>query len=1160
MFPLSSSIKKKVFCLSTWNANGIKTAQPYIKHLMSFSDIIAISEHHLHSYELCKLDKLCPGLRSFGTSYENPDNSHMGNRGVGGVALLWKETLDPYIKARHDMSKDRMCTIELNTSDDVKLFIISVYLPHSSCKIAKFDTILSNIEEIIVKALLEGEVIVAGDFNAHLGARYGKRCTGVSTRNGNLLGAMASRLDMSITDLSPKGEGPTYTFQSECGWESYIDHCLVTEQLEPLVTNCQVNEDVVINTSDHLSVSLYLDVVHLPIKPPNTSIGTERLAWHKVNENQIRNSYTPMVSEKLYGLKADLLRGNVCLEGEQLDYVLTEIAKTLIESSKATIPKSKFRKYLKPYWNCQLKLLSKHKINVWRKWKASGKPRDENSQIWRDYKDSKRDFRRSQRIAEAEYERGVIEELSNAEVIDQKQFWSLIRKRKGTNVRADAIRNEAGELLRDPNDINYRWAQYFKHMHNDVPSGIFNDEFKEEITATVVRIKSGYNDMLNNHDNMVRFSVNDIRDECHKLKTKKAAGWDKVQAEHLKYGGNVLYEILTKVYNTILVTASVPSYFKKGLIVPIPKGNGKDFTSVDNYRGISLLPALSKVFERLLLRKLDDIATDRIDEMQGASHASCSSLHTSFLVQEAVACATEGKSTPYVALLDTRKAFDTVWHDGLFYQLHQLGCPRTLWMILVSFYTDFKCAVLTGGITSKWFSVSQGVHQGAPCSMKLYQVFCNELLASIKSCRKGLSVHGINVSCPTFADDIVLISIHEHCLQNMLNIAYNYSIKWRFQFNAQKSCVMCLSKRTQPLLLKLGNQIIPYQTGYIHVGVPLTASSEWLATELHKRVARGRRCILAAMSLGNYDVPMAPNVCAKVYWSMAIPQIAYGLHLTSLSAMHWDVLEVSHKNIAKRVQGLSKSAPNPVPLATLGWLSISAHIAVARISFILAISLLPLDNVYRRLAFIRINNHSMRPKQIGPVAESLHAAAKYGMLNNVTEAFNGNDVRTIKSWKGHVKKKVVEIETQRWLMSCILYSRLRIFSSAIKQFMWPWWKHAALYVEDTKSCTKMLRLMIEFTDNHHAICKFCNEYCVISAEHFIFECKFGSELRNVLWDEVLRNSPGVMGLMLREMSYAERVIFILSGFKCTYVKEWGKFYSICCKFIAQIYDTFQDPV
>ena len=1063
---------------------------------------------------------------------------------IGGVAILWRDELTPFITKRPDLSKERICIIEVNFPKSCKLFIISVYLPHCACKIADFATVLNYVEEIVNLVSMQGEVVIMGDFNAQFGSEYGPRGVGKTSKNGKILGSTVERLSMQIVDLNTECTGPTYTYYTEGIGESYIDHCISTVGISNLVTQSLVNEDCTINTSDHLSLSVkfHLQVTHQVAQP----CPQPRLSWDKLNASEIEHTYTVMLDTFLTPVSIELAQYTNVIPNEKIENALYTIANHMKRAAERTIPKVKFKKYLKSYWSPYMGAASKRKLSIWRKWKAAGKPRNATDPIWIEYYDSKKEFRRAQRLAEFEYDKKCVNELANAATVDHGYFWNLLRKSKGRPKHVIAVKDDDGVLLTDEHSINKRWAKYFCALHNSPPdiSDHRYDEFQSYVDNFIQRIIKQYEH--NGAVNGARLTVQDVTDECTHLTLKKAPGWDHIQPEHLKYGSQRLYNILTILFNAILINETVPMYFKRGLIVPIPKGTNKDRTDVDNYRGISLLPIMSKVFERVILKQLEGSVDAFIDELQGASHKSCSSLHTSFVVHEAVAYALEKGSVPVVALLDTRKAFDTVWHNGLFYKLYKMGCPRTTWMVLYDYYKDFVCATYTSGITSQWFKVTQGVHQGAPCSMKLYQVFCNELILSIKSLGKGLIVNDINVSCPTFADDITIMCLYKNSLQAALDVAHNHSIKWRFQFNPTKSNVIVLAKKNTDLVVRLGDNVLPQLKGCVHVGVPLSENQNWLDAFIQKRILKGERSVFAVMSMSTTDYPIPPNTLSKIYWSMSVPQIAYGLNMAMLSSTHFQMLETAHRGIAKRIQGLHKNTSNPVPLATMGWMSMGGHIDTRKLVFIMSMLQLPVSNLYYRLASSRILSTQINPGQRGPIGEAMRAAEKYGLYNIIVKCVCNGSEMSIAKWKQLVRERITITEHTRCKRLCILYNNMGFFSKALDKCSWVWWCHSAQYPDDTSNCIKMLRLVCELS-NIHILCKYCSIFSVMSTEHLLFQCECAKSTRKVLWANVLTNAPGVLGNEMTNMNINRRALFIIGGFKCGYVREWGSFYSACAK-------------
>ena len=82
----------------------------------------------------------------------------------------------------------------------------------------------------------------------------------------------------------------------------------------------------------------------------------------------------------------------------------------------------------------------------------------------------------------------------------------------------------------------------------------------------------------------------------------------------------------------------------------------------------------------------------------------------------------EDKKT-YVFLLDIQKAYDSVWHDGLWYKLWDMGVRRMMWRVIKKMYESSKSAVLLEGEKSDTFKIEQGVGQGCSSSPILFSQY-----------------------------------------------------------------------------------------------------------------------------------------------------------------------------------------------------------------------------------------------------------------------------------------------------------------------------------------------------------------------------------------------------------------------------------------------------
>ena len=91
----------------------------------------------------------------------------------------------------------------------------------------------------------------------------------------------------------------------------------------------------------------------------------------------------------------------------------------------------------------------------------------------------------------------------------------------------------------------------------------------------------------------------------------------------------------------------------------------------------------------------------------------------------------EDKKT-YAFFLDIQKAYDTVWRDGLWYKLWDMGVKGRMSHVIKKMYMSSRSAVRLEGEKSDSFNVEQGVAQGCSLSPILFSVFINDLLKEVE--------------------------------------------------------------------------------------------------------------------------------------------------------------------------------------------------------------------------------------------------------------------------------------------------------------------------------------------------------------------------------------------------------------------------------------------
>ena len=96
--------------------------------------------------------------------------------------------------------------------------------------------------------------------------------------------------------------------------------------------------------------------------------------------------------------------------------------------------------------------------------------------------------------------------------------------------------------------------------------------------------------------------ITEVREAIRRMKNGKASGADKVVAEMIKADIETSEIELTKLFNHIWQKEEIPNNWKKGIIVKIPKKG--DIKECKNWRGVTLLPVISKIFGRVVINRI----------------------------------------------------------------------------------------------------------------------------------------------------------------------------------------------------------------------------------------------------------------------------------------------------------------------------------------------------------------------------------------------------------------------------------------------------------------------------------------------------------------------------------------------------------------------------
>ena len=125
----------------------------------------------------------------------------------------------------------------------------------------------------------------------------------------------------------------------------------------------------------------------------------------------------------------------------------------------------------------------------------------------------------------------------------------------------------------------------------------------------------------------------------------------------------------------------------------------------------------------------------------------------------------------------------------------------------------------------------------------------------------GAMIGEINVTCPATADDIAICALYKHGLNEMLQIAYDYSKKWFFEFSPEKCIVMVWGRDRDPdVNVYMGNEMRSLVNECKHMGIKLANEQSLRKKALHERIGAGRNALLSARGLGSPRQPVPPTI------------------------------------------------------------------------------------------------------------------------------------------------------------------------------------------------------------------------------------------------------------------------------------------------------------
>jgi len=786
--------------LAHWNARGLDLKTPVLKKKMTELgiDLCGIAESHTYRNTHLSDDKWIwdPGV-------ENRPNSAQAKPPGGIGTVVSREVTHSIVAAgKHSV------WVRLELEGDTPVFIGECYFPHST-KVRQHRLAWAEVADRAREFAETGHIVLMGDFNAHVGLHGDP-----TDAAGRMLLRRTRELKLRVlngTDLCEGNSTRIMEFQDGSATSTTIDFVMVSESLMPNVSGMMVVADRM--GSDHCMTTLKL----VGLQPAPGPIPELREAWRVENIPHHKDaSYEVMVQSFqsvfrgwLGGVRSaiDALEGgdgDLANELEksfqvQLDEVtLEELGAKLIgpRSTGLMTKKIKEMNSLRAEREAELRqAITDRNCDV-----------ETRAAAIKAYRRAKADALGAVQARKDELELQIFEQIEAAQS-DSKLFWSRMSTISGplsSNVAPPPLAmNTDGKVVTEVNSVLKVWRDFWSSITNPSPEDeyIYDEDHKREVEERLDNLRSK---RLSQHHLDKPISEVEVFAAIRKLKCGKAPGVDGVTTTILKMAAdavgtstlkpdNPVVEALVLLFNYVFEHEVWPERWATGIIFPLYKQDSRLLPG--NYRPITLLSVVGKLFGSVVESRLSAWGENNLalaDE-QGGFRRSRGTADLIFQLREVILARKSRGQCTLATFIDARKAYDTVWREGNFVRLWDMGVRGKLWRQLQAMSADPKSKVRLPFGETEYFRITRGVAQGAVESPFLYACFINALADELKQKGLGIIIAGRRIPLLMYADDVVFMASTVSELREMNRCVTEFARRNRYQLNGDKSAVMAFN-------------------------------------------------------------------------------------------------------------------------------------------------------------------------------------------------------------------------------------------------------------------------------------------------------------------------------------------------------------------------------
>ena len=361
-----------------------------------------------------------------------------------------------------------------------------------------------------------------------------------------------------------------------------------------------------------------------------------------------------------------------------------------------------------------------------------------------------------------------------------------------------------------------------------------------------------------------------------------------------------LSHILLPLFNTMLATGTAPDELLLTAILPIPKGTSR--FCPENSRGISILPVVTKLYNRLLLNRIRDHIEPLLRYNQNGFRPGRGTREHILALRRIIEEVINFQLPCVISFIDFSKAFDCIFRSHLPDILASYGFPSLIIKAIMSLYINTKAKILTPEGATLEFLTNLGILQGDVLAPLIFIIVLDFILRLSVSSTDGIKIGNITLADLEFADDIATVT--DSLLKNtqLCQKIADTAARFGLMFNISKTKFMFFNI-TRPLhpedRVAVNGEFLEEVNDFKYLGSYVRSSPKDILV----------RKALAWKALQTLDVfwksHMSRKTKIKIFRTAVEPVLLYGSETWTLNKSDIRGLDGVYTRMLRRVLGIS---------------------------------------------------------------------------------------------------------------------------------------------------------------------------------------------------------------------------------------------------------------